>query len=203
MDRDSAARLLGVPAGASPEQVESAFRARVRLGHPDRFPPGSDAGADATRAMQALTEARRTLVAPSPARAGRAAGGSTGGSKRGSRSAEGGSGGGTAGGSTGGGPEWTESRERSSTGFRGPRETDRAIRSWGLGWGGFLLVAAVVSFLIGAAAPTNDALPVWSPALALIGLVAITLGWRADHRLRPPRRHAPGPGTGSRPGPRA
>jgi hypothetical protein len=55
---------------------------------------------------------------------------------------------------------------------------------WGLGWGGFLLLSAVVSLVIGSASPTNDALPLWSPALAAIGSGCVVIGWRAARRLR-------------------
>jgi hypothetical protein len=65
-----------------------------------------------------------------------------------------------------------------------PRAADRRARTWGLSWGSFLVGAAVLSYLIGARSTPNDALPLWSPALALTGLVAIALGLRAAHRLR-------------------
>jgi hypothetical protein len=68
--------------------------------------------------------------------------------------------------------------------FRSAADTDRLARTWGLWWGSFLVVSAVVSFVIGSRARTNDALPIWSPALALIGLVCLAIAGRADRRLR-------------------
>jgi len=164
MDRSEAAQLLGVSTRASARQVESAFRKRVRVEHPDRFPPGSEAADDATALMQRLTDARRALtVDPDP------------------------------------GPRETvthpdhgaayltrESVSDTSEEFRSPADTDRLARSWGLWWGCFLLVSAVASFLIGSRSTTNDALPIWSPALALIGLVSIAIGVRAHRRLTRP-----------------
>ena len=49
---------------------------------------------------------------------------------------------------------------------------------------GITIKSAVVSFVIGSRARTNDALPIWSPALALIGLVSLAISWRAHRRLR-------------------
>ncbi len=60
----------------------------------------------------------------------------------------------------------------------------RSARLRGLSWGVFLLLAALGSYLVGAATPSNDAVPLWSPALALIGLVSLALGWRAHLKLR-------------------
>jgi len=64
------------------------------------------------------------------------------------------------------------------------------MRTWGLAWGSFLLASAVICALVGATQPSNDALPLWSPALALGGLVAMVIGVRAGLRLRegPDRR---------------
>jgi len=167
MDRTEAALLLGVSTRASRRQVDAAFRTRVRVSHPDRFPPGSEAAEDATTVMQQLTEARRTLTGAAPAE-----------------------------------PPDPAPRERvvhpdgapaylrrssvpdPSEQFRSPADTDRLARTWGLWWGSFLVASAVVSFVIGARARTNDALPIWSPALALIGTVSLAIAWRAHRRLR-------------------
>ena len=172
MDRDTAASLLGVPPGASAARVSRAYRARVRVTHPDRFPPGSEAWEDASHALQRLNEARRTMGLPdgSPA-AGPATAG-------------------TVGAEYPGVTPW----ERSSEGFRSRRDADRLARAWGYAWGAFLVASAVVSWLVGSAAARNDALPLWSPALAVIGLVSLGIGRRADRRLRagsaegPPRQ---------------
>jgi hypothetical protein len=69
-------------------------------------------------------------------------------------------------------------------GFRSRRDSDRLARAWGYGWGGFLMLSAIVCAVIGSMAPTNDALPIWSPGLAVIGGIALAIGWRADRRLR-------------------
>ncbi len=164
MDRDTAARLLGVPTDASRARVSRAYRARVRVTHPDRFPPGSEAWEDASHAMQALNEARQALGVPvGPTTTGSAPGATA---SDGSTYAE--------------VPSW----ERSSEGFRSARDTDRLVRAWGYSWGAFLVVSAVVSWLVGSAATVNDAVPLWSPALAVIGLVSLGIGRRADRRLR-------------------
>jgi hypothetical protein len=164
MDRIAAARLLGVSPGAATRQVERAFRTRVAVSHPDRFPPGSEAAEDATVRLRALVEARAILVGEPPppdhvltdpvdhvdngaAYVTRAAA-----------------------------PEGADQ-------FRSPADTDRLARAWGLAWGSFLLAAAVVSYVVGAHSATNDALPIWSPALALIGVVSLGIGWRAHRRL--------------------
>ena len=159
MDREQAAALLGVPVGASSRRVEKAFRARVRDAHPDRFPPGSEAWEDANHLLGQLLEARAALgLAPGPA--------------PGATSAQG-----TAYDAV---PSW----ERSSEGFRSPRDTDRMARVWGYAWGAFLIGSAILSWVLGSAGASNDALPLWSPALAVIGMTALVIGWRADRRLR-------------------
>jgi len=161
MDRSDAARLLGVSTGASARQVESAFRKRVRVSHPDRFPPGSEAAEDATVVMRQLTDARRTLTGGAEARPGE-----------------------TVTHPEHGAAYLTRDRPPdASEPFRSPADTDRLARSWGLWWGCFLLASAVASFVVGSRASTNDALPIWSPALAVIGLVSIAIGWRAHRRL--------------------
>lgn len=60
MNRDEAARTLGVTPQATPDEVRSAFRAHVREQHPDR------SGRPGSAAVAALVEARRTLLAPVP-----------------------------------------------------------------------------------------------------------------------------------------
>ena len=163
MDRSEARRLLGVAPGASARQVESAFRKRVRVSHPDRYPPGSEAAEDATVVMQQLTDARRVLSETAPPR-GAAVTGSP---------AE-----------HGAAYVTREVAPGAAERFRSAADIDRLARSWGLWWGSFLVVAALASFLIGSRSATNDAMPIWSPALALIGLVSLVIGWRAHRRLR-------------------
>ncbi len=163
VDRTSAARTLGVAPDASPTDVERAFRRLAHDAHPDRFPPGSEAAEDATHRMQALVEARRTLLAVPdvPVQTQRAA--------------------------TDPGWAWADEAPptpRRDDAFPTPRAIDRRMRTWGLAWGGFLLASAVLCALIGVGQPSNDALPLWSPALALGGLVALTIGVRAGLRLR-------------------
>lgn len=171
VDRVEAGRVLGVERDASVRAVERAFRRRARDTHPDRFPPGSEAWEDASGRMRQLVEARAVLVAPAPAQ-----------EEDWRRTAE-------------DGGTWAWAHEapttRSPSGrpygaddpFPTPTDVDRRIRAWGLGWGGFLVLAALVSYLVGATQPTNDALPFWSPALFLTGCVAIALGLRAHRRL--------------------
>ncbi|HYI62643.1 MAG TPA: J domain-containing protein [Acidimicrobiales bacterium] len=61
MDREEAARLLGVAPSATPEEARVAFRALIRARHPDRA--GTGATADAAR----LIEAHRVLrTGPAP-----------------------------------------------------------------------------------------------------------------------------------------
>jgi curved DNA-binding protein CbpA len=164
MDRSEARRLLGVSPGASPRAVASAFRTRVRVSHPDRFPPGSEAAEDAAVVMRQLTDARRVLIGdPQPTQQPGVTG---------SRAEH-------------GAPYVTrEAAPGASERFRSAADIDRLARSWGLWWGSFLVVAAVASFIIGSRSATNDAVPIWSPALALIGLVSLIIGWRAHRRLR-------------------
>lgn len=158
MDRDTAARVLGVAPDAPPARVERAFRARVRAGHPDRFPPGSEAWEDANRALHLWLEARAALAPhdrPTTAVPGRRPP-----------------------------TAYAAPRDRSSAGFRSAEESDRFTRAWGYGWGAFLVWSAVLGVVVGATGASNDALPLWSPALAAIGAVSLGIGWRADRRLR-------------------
>ena len=173
MERVEAARVLGVDPGASARAVERAFRRRTRETHPDRFPPGSEAWEDASDRLRALVEARAALNGPAPEPPAPAEWRHT--------AEDGGT--------------WAWAHEapttRSPSGrpygaddpFPTPTDVDRRIRAWGLGWGGFLVLAALVSYLVGASQPTNDALPLWSPALAITGAVAIAIGLRAHRRL--------------------
>jgi hypothetical protein len=164
MDRITAARLLGVSPRAATRQVERAFRKEVAVSHPDRFPPGSEAAEDASVRLRALVEARAALVGepppPQPARPDPVTHPDNGAAYLTRDSAPG-----------------------SDDQFRSPADTDRLARAWGLAWGSFLVVAAVVSYVVGAQSATNDALPIWSPALALIGAVSLAIGWRAHRRL--------------------
>lgn len=173
MDRTVAARVLGVDPGASSRTVERAFRRRAREAHPDRFPPGSEAWEDAAERMRGLVEARAALTVPPPPPVQ---------DQEWRRTAE-----------DGGSWAWAHEAPttRSPSGrpygaddpFPSPRDVDRRVRAWGLGWGGFLVLAALVSYLVGATQPVNDALPFWSPALLVTGVVAIAIGLRAHARL--------------------
>jgi hypothetical protein len=58
VNRDEAARVLGVAADAPAEAVRAAFRAAVRTQHPDR------SGRPGSVAVSRLVEARRALLAP-------------------------------------------------------------------------------------------------------------------------------------------
>lgn len=60
MNREEAAQVLGVAEDAVAEEVRAAFRAAVRLQHPDR------SGRPGSVAVSRLVEARRTLLAPVP-----------------------------------------------------------------------------------------------------------------------------------------
>jgi hypothetical protein len=164
MDRETAAAVLGVRADARLDRLAKAHRAKVKATHPDRFPPGSEAWEDANLELQRVNEALWVLAGPPSGRHAHS-----------DRPPE-----------TAPGPAHDEvpSWERSSEGFRSPRDSDRLARAWGYGWGGFLLLSAVVCALIGSMASANDALPIWSPGLALIGGIALAIGWRADRRLR-------------------
>jgi hypothetical protein len=164
MDRETAAAVLGVRPDARLDRLAKAHRAKVKATHPDRFPPGSEAWEDANHELARVNEALWVLAGPPSERreptdrAGEPAPGSPYDDV----------------------PSW----ERSSEGFRSPRDSDRLARAWGYGWGGFLLLSAVVSAVIGSMTAANDALPIWSPGLALIGGIAVAIGWRADRRLR-------------------
>lgn len=165
MDRIAAARVLGVDPGASARAVERAFRRRTRETHPDRFPPGSEAWEDASGRLRELVEARSVLTAPE------------GEPQEWRRTAD-----------DGGTWAWAHEAPARAPGydddrFPTPRDLDRRIRAWGLAWGGFLVLAALGSFLVGATQRTNDALPFWSPALLVTGLLGLAIGLRAHHRL--------------------
>jgi len=160
--------VLGVTASSSPRAIEKAFRERVRVEHPDRFPPGSEAWEDASYRMTQLTEARRLLTAPAAPPSGAPDDFVAGTTETGDRWA------------------WAADAPKppSEGRFLTEEQIDRRRRTWGLGWGSFLLVSAAVSYAIGAAQPVNDAVPFWSPALALTGLTALAIGARAARRLR-------------------
>lgn len=160
MDKWAAASLLDVDPGAGPRQVERAFRREAREHHPDRFPPGSEAWEDASYRLRALVQAREVLLAPPPAVR---------------RAPEGD-------GTWAWSDQAPEPRPDASR-FPSARDLDRRMRLWGFGWGGFLVLSGVVSYAVGATQPTNDAMPVWSPALVITGLVVVTIGLRAHRRL--------------------
>jgi hypothetical protein len=165
-ERVDAARLLGVPVEATSDQVDAAYRELVRERHPDLFPEGSPDRESATRAMQELNAARRTLVARDTAFASADADAAD-------RSST----------MVPDGPAvapWS----RATVGASDAAQALRSARLRGLCWGVFLLVAAVVSWLVGAGGRTNDAVPLWSPALAAIGVLSLILSWRAHVRLR-------------------
>ena len=169
MDRTAAARTLGVAPDAPAGEIERAFRRQAREGHPDRFPPGSEAAEDATYRIRELVEARRTLLAVPdvPAQPGRDP-------------------------QTEASWAWAGDAPRPAHDERFPSPTsiDRRMRSWGLAWGSFLLLSAIICAFVGATQTSNDALPLWSPALAVGGIAALTIGVRAALRLRAagPRR---------------
>ena len=160
MDRRTAAAVLGVRPDASVAEVDAAFRVLAGLTHPDRFPEGSASREDATRGMQDLVEARRILAAAAPTPADLAAH------------------------TAAGDPvESVPSWERAEVGHGDPVAIDRRMRTRAFGWGALLLASSGMSYAIGATQPVNDAMPVWSPALALCGLLSIATGWRSHRHL--------------------
>jgi hypothetical protein len=167
MDRRTAAAVLGVRPDSSSTEVDAAFRVLAGLTHPDRFPEGSASWEDATRGMQDLVEARRVLAtAPPIAEVAPSA-----------HTAD-------------GDPvEAVPSWERAEVGHGDPTAIDRRMRARAFGWGALLLASSVMSYAVGATQPVNDALPVWSPALALCGLLSIATGWRSHRRVVERERH--------------
>ncbi len=159
MDRRTAAALLGVRPDSSSAEVDAAFRVLAGLTHPDRFPEGSASWEDATRGMQDLVEARRTLATttaePAP----------------------------VAHTSSGEPVESVPSWEREPVGHGDPVAIDRRMRTRAFGWGALLLASAGMSVAVGATQPVNDALPIWAPALAVCGLLSVATGWRSHRRL--------------------
>ena len=164
MDRETAAAVLGVRVDARRDRLAKAHRAKVKATHPDRFPPGSEAWEDANHELQRVNEALWVLAGPPSGR--RMTADRADESSAAAAYAE--------------VPSW----ERSSEGFRSPRDSDRLARAWGYGWGSFLMLSAIACAVIGATQSVNDALPLWSPGLALTGAIALTIGIRADRRLR-------------------
>jgi len=160
MDRETAAGVLGVRVDARLDRLAKAHRAKVKATHPDRYPPGSEAWEDANLELQRVNEALWVLAGPPSGRQSRAEAPER--------------------------PAYAEvpSWERSSEGFRTPDQSDRLARAWGYGWGGFLMLSAIACAVIGATQDVNNALPIWSPGLALTGAIALTIGFRADRRLR-------------------
>jgi hypothetical protein len=167
MDRRTAAAVLGVRPDSSSTEVDAAFRVLAGLTHPDRFPEGSASWEDATRGMQDLVEARRVLATAPPI-------------AEDAPSAH----------SADGEPvEAVPSWERAEVGHGDPTAIDRRMRARAFGWGALLLASSVLSYAVGATQPVNDAVPVWSPALALCGLLSIATGWRSHRRLVERERH--------------
>ena len=162
MDRRTAAALLGVHPDATSTEVDAAFRVLAGLTHPDRFPEGSAAWEDATRGMQSLVEARRTMAVAPPEGARPEPSART---------------------SAGEPVESVPSWEREPVGRGDPVAIDRRMRARAFGWGALLLVSAGLSVAVGATQPVNDALPFWAPALALTGVLSIATGWRSHRRL--------------------
>jgi len=181
VDRATAAALLGVRPDAEGPEVDAAFRVLAGLTHPDRFPVGSASWEDANRGMQSLVEARRVLVTTPRPPGGTAYRSGAGPAYRlhdvvpedgpGYRVADGGPG------------ESVPSWERAPVGHGDPIAIDRRMRNRAFGWGALLLASSGLSFAVGAAQPVNDALPFWSPALAITGLLSIATGWRSHRRL--------------------
>jgi hypothetical protein len=169
MDRASAARVLGVELEASAAQIEAAYRAGVHAHHPDRFPAESAQWHDASRAMADLNDARRAMLEPATAAAAE--------HHDVDRTYD----------------VVLEPWDRATVTPLDAVAADRSARLRAWTWGALLLVSSLVSYLVGAQSSTNDALPLWSPALALIGVVALVIGWRAHRRLRTADRPAPGP----------
>ncbi len=67
MDRQEAARLLGVPADATGDDVQHAYVRLVRHTHPDTMPAASpQERAAAAERFDALVRARDTLADPAP-----------------------------------------------------------------------------------------------------------------------------------------
>ena len=64
MTPTEAARILGIRATASPDEVRIAYRSQIRTHHPDR------AGSASSARAASITEAYRVLVERGPARAG-------------------------------------------------------------------------------------------------------------------------------------
>ena len=187
MDRATAAALLGVRPDASGSEIDAAFRLLAGLTHPDRFPVGSASWEDATRGMQDLVEARRVLATMAPEQPVRRTTSSSpdhrtpGYRLRDVRPQDGP---GYRLSDPDGAPgENVPSWEREPVGHGDPLAIDRRMRNRAFGWGALLLASAGLSFAVGAAQPVNDALPFWSPALALTGLLSIATGWRSHRRL--------------------
>jgi hypothetical protein len=54
-------RVLGVEPGVSPLAARRRYRELIKASHPDRYPPGTPAQAEATRRTQEINDAYRTL----------------------------------------------------------------------------------------------------------------------------------------------
>ncbi|WP_345480394.1 J domain-containing protein [Amnibacterium soli] len=67
MPRPEAAALLGVPATATPAEVQRAYLRAARTTHPDLLPDSDEAGRrSAAEAFDRLTRARDVLLEPAP-----------------------------------------------------------------------------------------------------------------------------------------
>jgi len=67
MDPAAACRTLGLPPGASWEEVRAAYRARIQVAHPDRAGGTTEQAATLNAAYAALLQARRTGTFGAPA----------------------------------------------------------------------------------------------------------------------------------------
>src|SRR5262245_20179984 len=57
-----ACALLGLPPGASPEEIRRCYKALVRRWHPDRFAGDPQGQAEAALRMRAINDAYRLLI---------------------------------------------------------------------------------------------------------------------------------------------
>jgi hypothetical protein len=73
MDARRAYRVLGLPEGAAPQEVQAAWRDLAQVWHPDRFPAGSRLRAKADANLKRINEAHDTLKGHVPAAAPRLA----------------------------------------------------------------------------------------------------------------------------------
>jgi curved DNA-binding protein CbpA len=69
MDLRRAYRVLGLPEGAAPQEVQAAWRDLAQVWHPDRFPAGSRLRAKAEENLKRINEAHDALKDLVPAAA--------------------------------------------------------------------------------------------------------------------------------------